>query len=169
MKYHLLHNIGESPSKESHIASNYHTREQGQQATGILTFDGVYKNVYKNKDILKDKQVILFVMGDYIGGDNSFDTGMPHEQYCTMKELEELQSIGCEIGWHTWSHRDLTKLSLSEIEKEVTPPFPMKKFAYPYGRFDAKIVEAVKRAGFEEAFGVYHTDGTQWTIQRPYL
>jgi peptidoglycan/xylan/chitin deacetylase (PgdA/CDA1 family) len=38
--------------------------------------------------------------------------------------------------------------------REITPPFPMDYFAYPYGRFNQVVVDVVKQAGFKEAWSV---------------
>lgn len=162
----LLHNIG----TENH--PNYNTREQILACNDTLGLDGIYRNVYENQDVLRNKSGIFFVMGDYIGKDNSFDLpNVPKlEQYCTLSELNELcQKYDFEIGWHTYSHPDLTRLSKEEIMKEITPPFPMRYFAYPYGRYNDLVIECVKEAGYEKAYSVINTDGTQWTIPRAYL
>ena len=45
----LLHNIGDIRH------SNYHTRDQILKSNEPLGFDGIYLNVYENKDILKEK------------------------------------------------------------------------------------------------------------------
>ncbi len=166
---YLLHNIKASPSKVAGVASNYNTREQIQETEGTLTFDGVYKNVYENRDLLVGRDVILFVMGDYVGGNNSFDKGMPYEDYCNWKEIDELVKMGCKLGWHTWSHRDLTTLSYEEQLKEVTPPYPMEYFAYPYGRFNGDTIRAVRTAGFKKAYAVYEGDNTDMQILRRYI
>jgi hypothetical protein len=70
MKYKnlvLAHNIGNIEH------SNYHTRKQILDCPHPIGFDGIYYNVYDNQDVLKNKSGILFVMGNYIGKDNSFD------------------------------------------------------------------------------------------------
>jgi peptidoglycan/xylan/chitin deacetylase (PgdA/CDA1 family) len=168
----LAHNIG----TENH--SNYHTREQILGCPDLIGFDGIYKNVYDNRDVLKDKSGVFFVMGDYVGKDNSFDLpNVPKlEKYCTWDEIHEMtDTLNFKIGWHTWSHPDLTKLSRTEIMQEITPPFPMKYFAYPYGKFNNLVIDCVKEAGYEMAWSV--TQGSQnpnevdWTykIYRPYL
>ena len=162
----LAHNIG----TESH--SNYNTRAEILACNDSIGFDGIYLNVYKNQDVLGGKSGIMFIMGDYMGKDNSFD--MAHvpklEKYCTLEQVQELcEKYDFEIGWHTWSHPDLTKLSKEEIIKEINPPFPMKYFAYPYGRYNDMVIECVKEAGYEKAYSVIETDGTQWTIPRPYI
>ncbi len=174
MTYRLLHNIG----TENH--PNYNTREEVLACNDILTFDGVYQNVLENADCWENKEVIFFVMGDYMGKDNTFDLlNVPKlEKYShwfdigfqkAMSHYYELYFGSLEIGWHTWSHPDLTTLTKEEIMREITPPFPMKSFAYPHGRYNDLVIECVKEAGYERAFSVNSTDGTQWTIPRPYL
>ena len=148
----LAHNIG------TYNHSNYNTREQILNCSEPIGFDGIYLNVYENQDVLKDKSGIMFVMGDFMGKDNSFDLAhVPAlEKYCTWEQVYELcTKYNFEIGWHTWSHRDLTKLSRDEIMKEVTPPFPMKYFAYPYGTFNDLVIECVRDAGFKMAYSVH--------------
>jgi len=162
----LAHNIGDINHP------NYNTRQQILDCQDEIGFDGIYRNVYENQDILDGKSGIFFVMGDYIGKDNSFDLpNVPQlEQYCNLKELNEMcEKYDFELGWHTYSHPDLTKLSREEIMKEVTPPFPMRYFAMPYGRYNDLVIECVKEAGYEKAYSVIETDNTQWTIPRAYL
>jgi hypothetical protein len=156
MNWKLAHNIGNI----NH--SNYNTREQILACNDPIGFDGIYRNVYENKDVLEGKTGIFFVMGDYMGKDNSFD--LPNvpakERYCTWDEIIELISeYKFMIGWHTWSHPDLTTLSDEEIRKEITPPFPMQTFAYPYGRYNDRVIQLVKEAGYKYAFSV--TQGSQ--------
>jgi hypothetical protein len=148
----LAHNIG------NYKHSNYNTREQILACHEPIGFDGIYKNVYDNQDVLVGKSGIMFVMGDFMGGNNHFDLAhVPAlEDYCTWEEVYELcAKYDFKLGWHTWSHRDLTKLDRNEIMKEVTPPFPMKYFAYPYGTYNDLVIECVKEAGFKMAYSVH--------------
>ena len=109
-------------------------------------------------------------MGDYVGKTNKFDIGQPLERYCDWNQIMELVEIyNCRLGWHSWSHRDLTTLSEQEILKEVIPPIPMDVFAYPYGKFNDKVIEAVKIAGFKEAYSVTEGDGSEYQRLRAYL
>lgn len=161
----LVHNISDVK-----INSNYNTPQEVEAFDGILTLDGIYYNVYLNQSVLEGKQTILFVMGDYVGGNNEFDTGQPRERYCDWNEIMDLVNIyGCKLGWHTRSHRDLTKLTNEEIIYECMPPLPMDYFAYPYSKYNDKVIEIVKALGYKEAYTVNETDGTQWTIPRQYI
>lgn len=157
---YLLHNIGDI------LHPNYNSRAQVSPFDG-LTFDGVYKNVYQNRDLLKGKSVTLFVIGFAVGKDNTFDLGQPYEEFCTWDELFELRDLGCEIGWHTWHHRDLTTLSYGEILKEITPPFPMKAIAFPYGKYNEEVLKAVQQLGYESAFAASTRPRSLETINRP--
>lgn len=162
----LLHNIG------PRVNSNYNTREEIAACKDVLGFDGVYKSVLRNADILAGKKVVLFVMGNYVGKDNSFDVGMPREEYCSWEELDWLcERLGAQLGWHTWSHPNLTLLSDAEVIREITPPpdRPMKLLAYPYGNVDARVARLAQEAGFEAAWSVTQGDGSQWQQKRPYL
>jgi hypothetical protein len=162
----LLHNIG----TEQH--PNYNTIEQVLSEHDDISFDGVYLNVYENQDVLKGKSGILFVTGDYVGKDNQFDLpNVPKlETYCTWKQVEELtEKYDFEIGWHTWSHRDLAKLTKEEIQREVTPPFSMKYFAYPYGTYSELVIACVREAGFEKAWSVTQGNDNPLTLYRNYL
>lgn len=162
----LLHNIGNINHP------NYTTREKILACSDELGFDGIYYSVYENQDVLAGKSGIFFVMGDYVGKDNSFDLpNVPKlEKYCNWEEINELaERFSFKIGWHTWSHRDLTKLSDEEVIKEITPPFPMKYFAYPYGKYDDRIVSLVKNAGYENAWSVTQGNEEPLTLRRDYL
>lgn len=154
----LAHNIGDIKHP------NYNTREQILACNEPIGFDGIYKSVYWNQDVLVDKTGIMFVMGDFVGGDNSFDLpNVPRlEEYCTLEEVMELcGKYNFELGWHTWSHCDLTTLSKEEIMMEIVPPMGLniKHFAYPYGAYNDLVIECVKEAGYEKAYSV--TQGSQ--------
>jgi peptidoglycan/xylan/chitin deacetylase (PgdA/CDA1 family) len=156
----LAHNIG----NENH--SNYHTREEILACNDPIGFDGVYRNVYENQDVLKGKSGIMFVMGNFLGGNNEFDlSNVPKlERYCTLHEVKELCSLyAFEIGWHTWSHRNLCELSEKEILQEITSPFRTRYLRYPYGEYCDKVVECVKQVGYEKAYSV-----TQGVDDHPY-
>lgn len=152
MKLVLAHNIGNIKHP------NYNTREEILACKDPIGFDGIYKNVYDNQDVLEGKSGIFFVMGDFVGKDNSFEYSkeVPQlEQYCTWEQIEEMCSkYDFKIGWHTHGHLDLTEITRHEMVQQITPPFPMDYFAYPYGRFNQVVLDCVKQAGFKQAWSV---------------
>lgn len=75
----------------------------------------------------------------------------------TAANLRSLVADGFEIGAHTISHRVLTEISPSELEKEVGGCKPVLEqmlgkevvmFCYPRGRFNASVVRELQRAGY---------------------
>jgi hypothetical protein len=173
----LLHNIGPKPSGPA--AGNYNSVEQISELLNRdrftpLSFDGVYLNVWENRALFRGRgdDPILFVMGNVIGGNNSFDRPMPPERYCDWWHLMDLvTNYDCQLGWHTWSHRNLCELSDDEeVLHEVTPPFPMKYFAYPYGNVDERVEKIVRSVGcYEDAYSVVQGHGGPFQRKREYL
>lgn len=163
---YLLHRIGPRHS------SNWNSLEEIRASTGPLSFDGIYSELLFYADDLIGRDITLFVMGAYVGRDNSFDvvTELPG-QYLNWPEIRYLaKKLNAEIGYHSWSHKDLTLLSDNEIRVEIRPPFPMKKFAYPHGRVDARVAKIVEEEGYEEAFAAGpFGDGSRFQRKRRYL
>lgn len=93
------------------------------------------------------------------------------------KVIKQLHSVGHEIGSHSVTHCDLTKLSENDIlyelkvSKEVLEGIideKVRSFAYPYGCFNKITKELARVAGYENArttepFNVY-----EWIHQDPY-
>ena len=86
---------------------------------------------------------------------NDFDAGQIVERLCNWSEIYELvTNVQVQNGWHTWSHPDLTALAYQDVVREITPPFPMDYFCISVRKFNAHVIEAVRRAGFKAAWGV---------------
>jgi peptidoglycan-N-acetylglucosamine deacetylase len=82
-----------------------------------------------------------------------YDFSQPDSE---IKKIAETQ----EIGAHTLSHPDLTKISVKEARLEIEGGKkwlegllgqPVESFAYPSGFYNEKVKELVKEAGFESA------------------
>jgi len=75
----------------------------------------------------------------------------------TRTQVRGLLRSGWELDAHSVTHPDLTRVSDQRLEAEVTGSrralqrtfgAPVNFFAYPYGRQDARVRAAVRRAGF---------------------
>lgn len=96
------------------------------------------------------------------------------------KQIFEMQNSGLiEFGSHTLSHVNLSKiddeklfyeLKESKIEVENLTKRECNAFAYPYGKFDDKIVHAVKKNGYKNATvvkrGLFKQSDDVFTIKR---
>lgn len=164
---YIIHRIGDRKN-----GSNFNTPEEikGLPKGSNITLDGVYEDIWKHKQLFYGHQVTLFPSGDHIGGNNGFDDGQPFGTFLGWDDLFYLcKEFNFKLGWHSWSHRDLTALSRGQKWREIRPPIPMESFAYPYGKFDDECIELVQTAGYKEAFSVRQGDGSQFQKQRMYL
>ncbi len=85
--------------------------------------------------------------------------GLPVSPVLSWEDIDELQSLGHEIGGHTFTHRNLGEISHQRVRDEVHQTFDVLEarsespihFAWPYGKFsdvDASAVREIFRAGF---------------------
>jgi peptidoglycan/xylan/chitin deacetylase (PgdA/CDA1 family) len=73
------------------------------------------------------------------------------------RQVRRLIAAGWELDAHTLTHPDLTTLGERELTREIAGSrrqlrarfgVPVDFFCYPGGRYDARVVAAVRRAGF---------------------
>jgi peptidoglycan/xylan/chitin deacetylase (PgdA/CDA1 family) len=92
--------------------------------------------------------------------------------------ITEAARSGLQLGVHSATHRSLPALDDIDLQREViesraeimrrtgvTPEF----FAYPYGRWNDRIREAVRAAGYRAAFALERGHGTgtdSWALPR---
>jgi peptidoglycan/xylan/chitin deacetylase (PgdA/CDA1 family) len=78
----------------------------------------------------------------------------------TAPEVRRLIAAGWEIASHTLTHPDLTTLSTATLRHELVDSRaeirrrfgqPAAFFCYPYGRYDARVIAAVRAAGYRAA------------------
>lgn len=99
----------------------------------------------------------LFVSTDLVGGGD----------YLDWQELKTLRHEGVELGNHSASHAYLLDGDKDEdwaarVRQDIDRAqrafasnlgFKPRLFAYPYGEFSPELVELVRQAGFDAAFG----------------
>jgi peptidoglycan/xylan/chitin deacetylase (PgdA/CDA1 family) len=114
----------------------------------VITFDDVYDNTFEHAfPVLKrlGYPFELFVVGDYIGKQNTFDG--PSEHVCRLADIGELQEMtrhGGRLQWHTATHPILPDCAAGAAAREFLVPAALRAlfpaphfqwFAYPYGEF----------------------------------
>lgn len=137
--------------------------EQIRTYDGEKTFDGIYTSVWDHRDeVAKLGGVWLFAAGDTIGTEGF----ITHQQLLTLAH-----EYNCRLGWHTWSHPDLRRLSDDEIRRELDAPdwMPRDAFAYPYGDVDDRVIGLVKEAGYGKAYSTTQGSGSDFAIFRAYI
>jgi len=130
----------------------------------IISFDDDWQSQYDNAVPLLRKYgftATFFVWVRVVG----------HPHHMSWDEICELDSQGMEIGCHTMTHLILPRLeSNDQLTHEIDAArdlisahlgHPVTTFAYPFGQYDERVVQAVRDAGFTTARstwpGIYHT------------
>ena len=119
----------------------------------IITFDDGWKNQYTYAlPVLKKYKfpATFFIVVNQTGGN----------LFMNWEELKDLLNNGMEIGSHTITHPNLRRVAPSQLIYEIKNSktileknldYQIEVFAYPYGIFDSKIIEAVSKANYKMA------------------
>jgi len=114
----------------------------------IITFDDGFANFAQFGIETLNRHgfgATVFVISAYVGGRNNWappPDGLGERTLMSWTELVRASQAGVEIGAHTRSHADLSKLSPERIEDELRGSKdeieerlnrPVRTFAYPYG------------------------------------
>jgi peptidoglycan/xylan/chitin deacetylase (PgdA/CDA1 family) len=130
-----------------------------------LTFDDAYADFHEVALPLLARYGMtgtLFVPTGYVGGHSGWMRGDSEgdRQILSWTALAEIAGQGIEIGAHSHTHPALDRLSPEAMAGETSMPkaqledslgVPVSAFAYPYGRYDRRVRDAVAAAGYRAA------------------
>jgi peptidoglycan/xylan/chitin deacetylase (PgdA/CDA1 family) len=149
------------------LSEAFQRARRGEQHIAALTFDDGYASVREHALPSLARygwRATVFAVSEYVGGFNDWPSQpswVPPATLMGWDALRELAALGWEIGAHTRTHADLTRLSHEELEAEVVGGklrlerqlgLSVRSFAYPYGRYDARV-QAITRGAFHLACG----------------
>jgi peptidoglycan/xylan/chitin deacetylase (PgdA/CDA1 family) len=127
----------------------------------VLTFDDGFKNFYDTAmPVLLHHgfTATVFIVSGFMGRHNEWGpapAGLGRREILTWEQATELAAGGIEIGSHTRTHRDLTRLSPQDIELEIVGSIneiqsrvtvPVESFAYPFGKISHTAIKCVTGA-----------------------
>jgi peptidoglycan/xylan/chitin deacetylase (PgdA/CDA1 family) len=109
-----------------------------------------------------DMPATVFVVADLLGKDTAWlqDTDLPVRRMMSLDQLRAMARANVEIGSHTSTHARLDLCSATALHAELVDSKarledllgqPVRHFAYPYGRQDARVKSVVIDAGYESA------------------
>ena len=138
--------------------------EKKGKVVGITLDDGYQSNVSHAVPILKQHgfSATCYVVSGRLGQHNEWDAalGMAKAALMSGEEMRAWVAAGMEVGSHTCSHADLSRLSLAEARHELLQSKsdlenllqkPVTQFCYPYGHFSPEHEALVSQAGYEAA------------------
>ncbi len=133
----------------------------------LISFDDGHSNVYDTAFPIMQKYGftgVTYIVGVYMGADG----------YMSAGQLKEMANAGWEIGSHSMSHLDLTKLDPDQRIYEIFRSrellseeigVPVNSFAYPFGFTDDGVFKLVHNAEYTSAMGLGYTyDQGKWNI-----
>jgi len=132
------------------IWRNWHRGGSLPRRPVVVTFDDGYRSVFENAlPVLRDLgwPGVLNLKVDNVGAPWGIS-----ERY-----VRKLAAAGWELGAHTITHPDLRTLDDAALERELAGSraqigkrfgVPVGFFCYPAGRYDQRVIAAVRRAGF---------------------
>lgn len=139
----------------------------------ILTFDDAYASVYENALPLMQPygfRGVVYTIGRFIGRWNDWDANLGGLRFRHMdrRQLRDLADAGWEIGSHSLTHRALSWLDATSLQREILGSRdlltdiagePPVSFAYPFGMLNPRVREGVAVAGFRFACGGIRSRG----------
>lgn len=136
----------------------------------LLTFDDAYtNNLELAAPILTGLEVkpVVFIPTSFIGKTNEWDQG--EEPIMSSKELQSIQKMGWDLGFHGHKHQHLGAISLGEakadlhtmiLAPEVQSLSILPSLAYPYGgrpktkEAQKSFTEMLTDLGLQSAFRI---------------
>ncbi len=145
-----------------HVLGRQHTR---QRLVGITFDDGYLNNLTHALPVLQAHGfgATCYVVSGRLGQTNAWDhpPGVPGKSLMSEAQLRQWQDGGQDIGSHSHTHADLSTCPPEALGQEIAHSRQhlqalfgrdsAQHFCYPYGRYNADTVEAVRQAGFESA------------------
>jgi len=146
----------------------------------VLTFDdGLWNNYEVALPLLIEFgfTATIFLVTGYTGRASTWerDMGIPALPLLTWDKIKEMERCGIDFQPHSVSHPHLTRLSERDLEEEllksrgsieerlgVSAPL----FCYPYGEFDARVVDMLKKHGFKAAFAGHPAREDAFSLKR---
>ncbi|BAK74631.1 polysaccharide deacetylase family protein [Arcobacter sp. L] len=136
----------------SKIVEKLKNREKIPDNWIAFTIDDAYKSFYQNGLELFKKYNYPFTLFVYVEA-----TQNKYPDFMTWDEIKEASKYG-EIELHSYSHKQLVKLTNEEITKDTNLAleifeknlgFKPKAYSYPYGEYDDRVKNEIKNFGFE--------------------
>jgi peptidoglycan/xylan/chitin deacetylase (PgdA/CDA1 family) len=123
------------------------------------------------------KGTVFQVVGS-VGGPNDWDVNLAPKRvkHLSWGQIKELVKAGFEMGSHTITHRDLTRLAPRDLALELADSkkaledetgVGVASISYPFGRYNPRVVDAAVEAGYSSGFtSSPNSGGDRMTIGR---
>lgn len=178
----LLKRLGYRTISMADLADALESNRKPSGKPVIISFDDGYLDFYTNAWPLLEKYnfgATVYLVSDYIGGDSSFDKGLPPGvgpwKLMDYRQIAELQRDGIEFGSHGCQHRALDSLSNAERRDEIVRSHqeleqklgqPITSFSYPYAKFHPTDFDLLTEAGYRTAVSGFEQNFQPFCLSR---
>ena len=152
----------------------------------LLTFDDGFLGVYEHAAMVLqelDWPATVFLVSRMIGSKDEWckteNPGGATYPLLAREHLDAMRKMGFTFQSHTRLHPDLTALSEDDLAEELAGSREdlenilgeqVRSLAYPYGRFNDRVLNATRTAGYEAAFstqpGFNRCDVDRYQVRR---
>jgi peptidoglycan/xylan/chitin deacetylase (PgdA/CDA1 family) len=142
-----------------------------------LTFDDGYVDTYAKAFPLLQQHgfsATIFLVLNRVGRRRDWGLGPPVD-LMGWDHVEEMARCGFSFQSHTCSHPDLTELSAVALRQELADSKAkledkvqreVRYLAYPYGRYNDRVLDGAREAGYAAAYGTDNAAGGVYCMQR---
>lgn len=118
-----------------------------------ICFDDGFRGVWETRNFFFDERIFptIFLAIDLID----------REGYLKKNEIRELQEHGFRFQSHTWSHKNLTKFTDSELEHEIGDSKSelekilgkeVDELCFPQGFFSQRVIKIALTSGYKKLY-----------------
>jgi peptidoglycan/xylan/chitin deacetylase (PgdA/CDA1 family) len=173
----ILHDKGVKALTLDDVNGNINRGATGNDKNVVITFDDGYLDNYSHAlPILREYGfcATIFLVADFVGKMNVWDTSWP-VQLMGWSQVKEMAECGISFQSHTRTHPDLQTLDDGAVMNELldsrhkledTLGFPVRHLAYPYGRFDQRVIHLAGMAGYQSGWAAGHAAGGAFAMER---
>jgi peptidoglycan/xylan/chitin deacetylase (PgdA/CDA1 family) len=128
----------------------------------VITFDDGFHNFYSHAFPVLETcsvKVTVFPIAGFIGRPSDWDI-LPRQEHLSKSNIREIAEHGHEIGSHTMTHADLTKLNTSDLNRELRESKlaleditgqPVTSLSFPFGFWNRRVWETAQELGYTQA------------------
>jgi peptidoglycan/xylan/chitin deacetylase (PgdA/CDA1 family) len=139
--------------------------------------DGMRNNLTIALPIMSEYEIpgTVYMTVSYIAGRSPWVRSPAHNRMLDEAELRAVSAAGWEVGAHTMTHADLSRLDYERCRQEIEQSkhhleaiidSPIETFAYPFGHRSAIAEQAARDSGLLSAVSTGHGSWDRFQLKR---